>query len=470
MKVLLVSPPNNKPIRYEIPNEIDEEIGALPSLGLLYLASALERNSHHQIEIMDYRIKKYSLDELSQYIQNYKPDIIGITTSTFNLLDVLDVVDTAKSLSPDTYICLGGPHASIYPKETLHLNGVDFVVVGEGEYVFNDLLYALENKKSFEDIAGLGYKKDGREHISSKKVFVENLDQLPFPDRRKIDYKRCYSLLGSGKLMATIQSSRGCPYGCTCCDQQSGRKIRQRSVDSLLEEIDYLKSLGVDDLFFIDDLFTTNRQRVYDFCNTLIRKKIKIRLKISARVDSIDKYLLRMLKHAGCYRIHYGIESATQRILDTLNKKITLQQIEDAIRWTREVGITSFAYFMLGCPGETEEEVLRTIDYAIQLNVNYAHFSIATLYPGTDMYQMALHKQLIKSDIWQEFAQFPRQGFETPFWTENISRNRLIYLQELANKKFYLRSAFIAKELLRTKSIRKLIRKARTACKIALTN
>lgn len=468
MKILLVSPPNNKPLRFEIPNKIDEEIGAFPSLGLLYVAAFLEKTTHHQVEIIDYRVKNYSLDELFKYIQEYRPRIVGVSASTFNLLDVLDVVKIVKAVSRDIYTCLGGAHVSIYPEETLRLGDVDFIVMGEGEYVFSELADALENGKKPDQIAGLGYKTAQRVFINDKKAFIEDLDRLPFPNREKIDFKKCYSLLDSGGLMATIQSSRGCPYGCIYCDQQSGKKLRQRSVYSLLEEIRYLKNLGVDDLFFIDDLFTASPKRVDDFCQALIKENIKIKFKISARVNNVDKDMLYLLKQAGCYRIHYGIESATQRILDILNKKITLKQVEDAVKWTKEARISVFAYFMIGCPGEEEEDILRTIDYAIRLNVDYAHFSIATLYPETQMYRLALNKGLIKQDVWREFAQEPREGFKTPFWTENISPERLIQLQDTANKKFYFRGSFIVKELLRTRSIKKIIRKARTALKIAL--
>jgi len=449
MKIILINPSIRNPLRAEIPLKIDKEIGALPSLGLLSLASFLkERLPEQEVNIIDARIDNMDLESVRETVERIRPDLVGITTMTFSLLDVLDTARVIKGIDSNIKICLGGPHVSIYPKETLSFKEVDFVIQGEGEEAFLHLINNLNDKTPLFNIRGLGLKDEqGNLHLNGGKQIIEDLDILPPMDIKSINYKKCYSPLGVGKLMMTLQSSRGCPFRCIYCDQQSGKILRKRSIKKIIDEIKNFHALGVRDIFFVDDLFTFDRKRVFEFCSSILEEKIDIYFKISSRVDTIDREMLAILKKAGCYRIHYGVESGSQRILNRLKKGITIEQIENAFRLTREAGIDTFAYFMLGCPGETRQDIMDTVNFALKLNPSYAHFSIATPYPDTELYRMALEEGLFGEDYWRKFAQCPDKEFSTKFWTKELKTEELISLQNYVNRRFYFRVPFLMKEL-----------------------
>ncbi|MDD4953555.1 MAG: radical SAM protein [Candidatus Omnitrophica bacterium] len=469
MKILLINPPSRRPLRAEIPLKIDEEIGAFPSLGLLYIATYLKkRMPSADVEVIDARIEKLDSARISGIVKLKNPDLVGITTLTFSLLDVIDTAKAIKAVNPRIKICLGGAHVSIFPKESLSLKEIDFVVAGEGEETFLELAEALTKKEgSFHRIKGLGFKDaQGGSVLNELRQLTQDLDALPVPDRRLINYRKCYSLLGKSEFMATLQTTRGCPFRCIYCDQQSGKALRKRSVESVMREIQELYALGIRDIFFIDDLFTLDKKRVIELCQRIIDKKISIFFKISARVDTVDKEMLKALKAAGCYRIHYGVESGTQRIINRLQKGITLEQAKDAFSWTKEAGIDTFAYFMIGSPGETREDILNSIDFAIKLDADYAHFSICTPYPDTRLYNIAMDEGVVENDYWREFASSPGDDFATRFWTKELSSGELVSLQNYANKRFYLRPSFFVKELSRTRSLVAFKRKVKAALHI----
>ncbi len=467
MNVLLMWPPAfGKRIRAEVSAEVEKEAGVYPSLGILYIAAYLEQNTEHKVKVLDGKLEVIDAQRMAEVIKKEKPEIVGITTLTFNILAVLEIAGIIKELDPDILICLGGPHVSVYPMQTLKLKHVDLVVVGEGELVFSDLVEAISSGADLSAIPGIGYYKQGIPTLNPGKNYIEELDMLPFPARHLVDMSKCYSLLGKSKTMITLQSTRGCPYKCIYCDQQSGKKLRKRSLESLLAEIESIVELGFSDLFFIDDLFTTDRGRVMAFCEEIIRRKLKIDFKISARVNLVDKEMLLMLKAAGCYRIHYGAESGSQQVLDSLKKGIVLKQTEAAIRCSAEAGIDSLAYFMIGSPGETREQVFETIDFARKLNPTYAQFSITTPYPDTELYKLGLAQGVFTDDFWGKYAENPSEGFTPQLWTEHLSAAELLRLANKAHQKFYFRPTYIMAEILKTKSLDEFKKKFKTACRL----
>lgn len=466
MRILLISPLNLKPIQAEIPLEADKEIGAIPSLGLMYLAQAIRSQGKHKVGILDTRIEHLNYAEYEDRIVAFKPDLVGITTMSFTLNNVVDTVRLVNKKLPASLVCLGGPHIKYYPEETLRLKNirVDFIVKGEGEKIFPQLLDRIETSESFEDIVGIGYRKNKEIFINSGIGFIDSLDSIQWPDRRIIPYKLCYSVLGNGEIMTTIQTSRGCPYGCIYCDEAYS-KFRRRQAHDVINEIEDCVYMGIKDLFFIDDLFTINKPWILEFCDLITKKGLNIKYKISARVNTIDEEILERLKETGCYRIHYGIESASQRILDILQKKITVEQQKRALHLTKKAGIRTLCYFMIGSPNETKEEILETVNYAVKLDPDYAHFSVTTPYPETQLYNEGLKKGIFRRDFWREFAKDPHQDFKPELWS-NLSRQELEELQVYANKKFYKRSKVFLRELANTYSFKQLYRKLRIGLKL----
>jgi radical SAM superfamily enzyme YgiQ (UPF0313 family) len=467
MNVLLIWPPSSdKRIRAEVSAQVEKEAGVYPSLGILYIAAYLEKTGGHKVRVLDGKLEPIDATRLAEVVKREGPGIVGITALSFNLLEALEVARIIKGLDSRIPICLGGPHVSIYPLETLKLANVDLVVVGEGEIAFSQLVEAISRGQDLADIPGIGYYRDGVPTLNPGKNYIDNLDILPVPARHLIDMTKCYSLLGKAKTMITIQSTRGCPYQCIYCDQQQGKKLRKRSLENLLAEIESIVALGFDDLFFIDDLFTTDRKRVVAFCEQVLKRNLKINFKISARVNLVDREMLLMLKKAGCYRIHYGVESGDQQVLDSLRKGITLEQIERAIRYSKEAGIDSLAYFMIGNPGETRRQVLETIDFACRLNPTYAQFSVTTPYPDTELYRRGLEQGIFARDFWREYAENPRPDFSPPLWTAHLSEAELLRLVDLAHRRFYFRPTYIVNEFLRTRSPGEFKNKFKAACRL----
>ncbi len=230
-----------------------------------------------------------------------------------------------------------------------------------------ELITALEkyisDPQPLQDIKGLGWKKDGISNINQAQTELLDLDELPFPARHLVDVSKYKHIIGEGRQFFSIQATRGCPAACTFCDIRQ-TKFRCRSPESVVDEIEQLVNMGVDDLFFVDDTITINKKNLIDTCNLIIERGIKINYKISARVDTINEEVLQALKKSGCYRIHFGIESASPRHLKYLQKGQTPEKVERACKMTRKAGIGFFAYMMIGIPHETRDEMLDTVDFA----------------------------------------------------------------------------------------------------------
>jgi len=240
-----------------------------------------------------------------------------------------------------------------------------------------------------------------------------------------------------------------------------GRKFRARTAMQVVKEMVAIKEMGIDEVLIYDDTFTVDRQRVKDICRLLIGTNLGIVFDIRTRVDCVDEELLRLLKEAGCKRIHYGIEASSNSILRSLGKGITLEQVETAFKATKRVGIETLAYFIIGSPGETIADIEHTIKYAKELNPDYCHFAIMTPYPDTPLYQSGLTKGAY-NDYWTEFAREPGNGFKTPYWGE-IEEEELDRLLNKAYKGFYLRPRQVMREIWKTRSMGSIAKKAKAA-------
>lgn len=441
MNLLLINPPNKNTIEANLPKYVDDNRGNIPPIGLLYLAAMVQQKTRWNIAVCDMAAG----DELVMA----KPDIVGITATTFTLLDALDTAQQVKQKWPDAKVILGGIHPTIYPMETVNLPWVDYVVTGEGEEVLPGLLNEIVKGTAPKITRGN----------------PPDIEKLPIPARDLIRQTRYYSSLGSSKYLATMFTSRGCPYQCLFCHRMTmGKTFRARAAAQVVNEFQDIAGAGIHEVLIYDDTFTVNRQRVVDVCNELIDLRLGITFDIRARVDNVDKELLHLLKLAGCNRIHYGVEASNDRILERLRKGITIKQVRQAFKLTKDTGIETLAYFIIGSPGETVEDILHTIDFAKELKPDYCHFAVMTPYPATPLYNEGLREGLY-NDYWLEFAKHPRPDFVAPYWPE-IDREILRVLLNKAYSSFYWRLGKVTIELMKTKSIRQLAKKSRSAIKM----
>jgi radical SAM superfamily enzyme YgiQ (UPF0313 family) len=445
-----------------------EDDGYYPPLGLLYIASYLEKYSSHSIEVLDAIVEKItSYEVLEEYVRQKNPDVVGIQMMTFTARDALLTARTVKKIDKNIPVIVGGPHPNIYMNETIVFDEVDIIVLGEGEKVFTDLVNRLSSGKDIMDMPGIAAKQNGKLVINDQKGFIEDLDSLPFPARNLTPYKKYYSILGKHSTYTTMISSRGCPYKCLFCDRAYYGKIyRKRSAQNVIQEMEECNKMGIQEIDFQDDIFTLKKSRVHEICDHLISNRSKLKWNARARIDSVDRELLKKMSEAGCQRLYFGIEAGTPEIQKVLRKNIDLEQAKQGFKWSKDFDISTLAYVIIGSPEETKDHIYRTIKYTKELKADYAHIGIMTPFPHTDLYSLGLEKEVF-NDYWKQYAENPFMDFTPRQWNEILSTDELNELLTHAYKSFYLRPTYIIRELLKVKTRKELWHKITGGLKVA---
>ena len=466
MKVLLINPPVPNIMRGSLPPVVKDETGMFPPLGLLYIAAHAETVDNCSVSVLDCQAERITHETLRERVNEISPDVVGIQTMTFTLIDTLIVAKTIRSLNPETFIVFGGPHATIYPTETAQIPEVDAVIPGEGEYVFADLLKALAAKREPETVQYVITKKNLGNAVTWE--HITELDQLLMPARHLIDNSKYTSPLAKKNPITTIMSSRGCPAKCIFCDRpQMGKLFRKRSAANVVDEMSYCsEKFGVEEFVFYDDTFTTNRKRVLEVCRIITERKLNVSWDIRARVDTVNEAMIDSLQKAGCHRIHYGVESGSPKIQKRLLKHLDLQMVKEVFSMTKKAGIETLGYFMIGCPDEVEEDMKQTFDLIQSLPMDYAHIAIFTPFPGTNIYRQALEEGFYDNDYWKEFAIAPKLEFTPKYWNQYFSDEELLHLMKKAYGRFYGRPSYIFKRLLKLRSVNELVRKGTFGAKL----
>lgn len=445
MKIMLVVPPNSLEERYgKLKN-----VGALyPSMGLAAIGAVAEERGH-EVKILDCEAFGYSYAELENKIKDYRPQIVGMQTYCNTINRCRQIAEQIKTnIAPDIKIVLGGVQATLFPEEYAQDKNIDFIVKGEGELVFENLLKAIENNGDFASVKGLVWKINGRIINNENESLVENLDELPFPSRHLFQPDKYYpSAQIRGKRTFHIITSRGCPFRCgfCSCHKTFGRTYRFMSAARVIREIKYLvEEYRADSLHFYDDTLTIHKGRIMELCELMIKNKLTLPWACFTRVDKVDRELLQAMKRSGCYQIFYGVESGTQRLLDIIDKDITLEQIKNAVQITKEEGIEALGSFIIGLPTETPEESERTIRFAIELDMDFAHCEIFTPHPGTQIFEIALKYGKLTTTDWNKFSTWSEEPVYMP---DGRTPDELKKARDKFYIKFYLRPNFLLKRL-----------------------
>ncbi|MDK1032315.1 MAG: radical SAM protein, partial [Planctomycetia bacterium] len=390
------------------------------------------------------------------------PDVVGIYATSFTLWEACLVARMAKSANRDTKVMMGGPHVSLYAEETLALDAIDYVVRGEGDFVTPELLDCIDGDREPAGVLGVGYTAGGKPVVNPEAEPVD-LNKLPIPARELTQYDSYYSVLGSDKVATTIMSSRGCPYDCAFCYQPYGRRTRMRSADNLCDELEACMKLGIQEMFFFDENFTLNARRASEVCDEIISRGLQISFAVRSRVDTVSAELLRKLKDAGCHRIQFGVESGSPEILKAMKKRITLEQARQAFKAAHEVGLITYADFMLGYPGESMEQMDATIEFARELNPDFVQYGVTMYLPSTEIYEDALKDGLLEEDFWREHARNPSQHIGYPMALGEFDQATLEQIQRKAHTQFYFRPRYVLRRLSRVRSFREFTRQAKAA-------
>ncbi|MCD4666611.1 B12-binding domain-containing radical SAM protein [archaeon] len=451
MKITLISPNLSTSDRY---GKALGKVGPTTEpLGLAYLASAIKQNRNDFVEIIDSAALDYGEKELFNHLKKTNPDIIGVTVLTPMYIRATETINVAKRACPNAKIIVGGAHVTIFPKQILEENEkIDYAVIGEGEITIIELLNAIEKNKVPSSIKGIGYRNKKSIKINQLREFITDLDIIPLPARKLLPMKKYkpaptyYNKLPSYIML----TSRGCPYRCIYCSKIFGRTYRHHSVKRIIQEMDILiNKYGAKEIIFRDDTFTIDKKFVRDLCNEIINKKWKIKWTCMTRVNLVDENLLKLMSKAGCWSMHYGVESGSQRLLDLIQKDIKLEQAFKAIKWTKKAGIDVKAFFMLGLPSETREDSLRTIETMKECGADWVQVTITVPYPGTKLYTLAMQEKTLRSFKWEDYQTWAGwSDKELVYVTKGRNADDLKRLQKRAMREFYYRPKFILKQLL----------------------
>lgn len=468
MKVLLMVAPSEDALTLEASNDIAQNMGYFPPLGILYVGTYLKEHSSHEVHIVDTETERLNFDEIEKRVKKIRPDVIGVTTFTNTLRNVLDLIKMVKRVLPGCIVVLGGPHIPLFPEETIGFDEVDYAISGDGEYSFKALLDVLEQNlsndikdKKLQEIQGIVFKTTDGLIYKNGYARVKDINSLPFPDRNLLKKELYYCILGKNRLMTTIMSSRGCPFHCTFCNTPD-KIYRFRSPQSVVDEIESVVAMGVEEAFFFDDLFNINEKRVIEICDEIIKRKIQIKWAFRGRVNGITEELVRKAKLAGCERIQYGIEKATDEGLKKVKKDSTVEEIKRAVNLTKKYGLMCVGNFLFFTPGEDEDDVEEIIRFSLKLNLDHAEFSVFIPYPGTKIYEEGLKSGFIEKDYWREYAKNPTKAFQI-VWEEKVRKEKMYYISNKAHKRFYLRPRIIWNEFKRISSLKEFMRVARGA-------
>jgi len=392
MKLLLIIP-NSKNIIRTI------------RLGLLYIASSLRKEGSHHIKIIDAKHEGLSDKEVCQRIKDLSPEVVGISGLSTEATEVHKLASLAKQIDTKCKVVIGGPYASSSPEFIIKDPNVDFVVIGEGERTVCELINALENDGDASRIDGIAFKNGDKSVIKPPKALIEDLDSIAFPAWDLIDMERYFNDLHrhsqcpipTSNKIVPIFTSRGCPFGCIYCHDIFGKKTRLRSVQNVIEEIELLvKKYDVGEIEIVDDHFSFDLTRAKQICDEIIRRGIRIHLCFpnGLRADRMDEELIDKLKKAGTHLINYGIESASDNVQKRIRKNSNLAKSKQIINYTFRQGIITGGFFMIGFPGETKEEMLQTIRFAIEKPFYLMSLTFVTPFPNTELFEELERKNI----------------------------------------------------------------------------
>ena len=425
-----------------------------PPLGLLYLASVAKRNEH-EVDFFDEGIDK-SESNVIEYVKKQKPEIVAFSLYTVNLIDSYRIIKKISKLNPRPTIITGGPHATALPEKTLQeCPEIDYLIYGEGENTFIELLEALEEEKEVKNIKGIYYHNNGIIMHTEPRPYIKDLDSLPFPSYDVIQkYHYPMDMVVKGKKVATVITSRGCPYHCAFCNKAVfGDEYRRRSPKNVVSEIKELINKGIDEIYFVDDLFAFNKKWLSDFYKELDKEKIRIPWKCLGRVGALDHNDFKAMKEHGCYVIELGIESGNNEILKDIHKKITIEEAERTVKEAKKAGLAVHTFWILGHRLDTEETIKQTIDTAKRFNSDFVSFFVLVPFPGTEVYRFIPEELRCR---WERIGYYHKDTL--PISICKVSPQRLLELEEEAFWHYFLRFRYIIDNIIFTKSRLRLIK------------
>lgn len=445
-KILFFNPPARKSVYLD--TNIKVGAPSYPNMTLATLAGNLI--DKHQVKIIDLDLYPNYQTVLFNFIKRFKPDIIASSAKTTEYFPVRDLMKKIKGKYPKIMTILGGVHVTVFSEEAIQEKCFDILAVGEGDKTIPDILSA----KNLKNVQGIVFrdKKSKKIIFTKKRELIKDINPLPFPAWKLFDLSKYTNsrLSSRNNPVGHLETSRGCSYQCNFCNKSIfGTNYRVKNVNRVVDEIEYMLNCGFKEIHIIDDSFTQNIVRAKEVCREIIRRKLKFSWSLinGVRVNLVDKEFFQLAREAGCWQSGFGIESGDQRVLNRINKKITLSQVKKAIKVAEEAGIDTFGFFIFGLAGETIQSMQKTIKFAKSLPLTTAKFGMCIPYPGTDFFNELKAEGRIRTYDWSKYK--IHQINDPLFNHPNLSWDQIAHYRAIAFREFYLRPSYAVRRLKR---------------------
>jgi radical SAM superfamily enzyme YgiQ (UPF0313 family) len=465
MRVLLVTPPEFNLAKFSLPNAVMAAT-TFPPIGLLYISSYLKEHAGCDVRLYDWQLHGNKLGDIMPTIREYSPDVVGIMAYTFCFYDTIMLARMIKEYAPQTHICLGGINLSYYPDESMSHDCIDSIVVGEGEEAFAEICRRVQAGRDLKGIAGVNYRKNGKIVHGPPVERILDLDALPLPDREMVVNEDYRFVIDPNIKQTPMFTVRGCPYPCNYCNVTDKKPVL-RSAKNVVDEFEQCVDLGYGFVDIYDDTFNLKLDRAKEICQGIIDRRLKIKWSFRGRTDKVDDEFMRLAAESGCDRVNFGIETATDAINKASGKGINQKIIRRAVGLAQKNDVRVLGYFMLGFPHETEQQMNDTIDFSIELDVDYAQFVPVVPLPGTQLYLQAVREGGLPSDYFREQILNPQAEFYLKTWETDLPEETVIKITQKAYRRFYFRPSYIMKRLADRPPLTLLIKQAGAAAKLA---
>jgi len=447
VRLLLVNPPERLVVRANLPGEIEAVRGANPPINLLQVAAAAREFAGADVRLIDAHAEGLAPERVAALAREWAPDLIGLTAVSFTMPAVLAQAAVLKAALPDAPIWLGGLQPFLYPAETLALPHVDGLIRGEGEVPVAALCRHGHDPARLAAEPGFYFQRDGKLIDSGVAPPIAELDDLPQPAHDLLVPELYGSVLTDLHPVATTVTSRGCPYRCAYCSRSvTGKRFRAHGAEFVVETFRRIRALGFAAVLLYDEVFTIDNARVHAICDGLRVAGVDLPWMARATVGTVDDAMLRALAAAGCRWLTLGIESGSPTVLRRLKKSVDLDEAYELFAAARRHGLRTLAYFMIGNPDESPADLDATWRVMRRLDPDLVHLSVYTMYPATTLYQEALDRGLLPSDVWREFARAPRPDFVAPLWPGAGGHDELFATVRRLYRRFFLRPRRVLRE------------------------
>jgi radical SAM superfamily enzyme YgiQ (UPF0313 family) len=446
-RILLILPPYRDIIYSKGKTRVG--VPGSPNLTLAVLAGSLLKKGH-EVKILDLDLEQRGIEENNfiQILKDFLPEYVGITSNTPTFFQMVKVARLVKKYNDKIKIIGGGPHISSLPEESLRNSPLDIVVIGEGDFV----LPRIAENAPLGSIPGIAFKENGKITCNPPNKPIQALDSLAFPAWHlyTIEKYKTPRLMCRKNPVGWIETSRGCTFNCSYCTKSVfGRTFRVKSPKRVVDEIEYMLKIGFKEIHIADDMFTTDINRVKLICDEIISRKLKFpwATVTGIRVDRADNEMLKKMSNAGCYRVYFGIESGNQNIIDIIGKKITLEQVRNIVKLSEKNGMETCGFFMLALPGETEETMQDTIDFACELGLDFAKTTITTPLPSTPLFDELEKEGRIKTKDWSKYNLY--QPANQIYDHSNLNWETAEKYYNKFYRRFYFRPNFIIRKFIK---------------------